>query len=371
MTVTRFAIVGGGWRAAFYLRVAAALPERFAVSGLLSRDAARRATIASEFGVGTPGTLDDLLAGDPAFVVVATPWPVTPGLIAELAGRGVPVLTETPPAPDDAGLRALAPLATTGRIQVAEQYQYQPLHAARLEVVQSGRLGAVSQARVSAAHGYHGVDLIRRFLGLDREPLTITAHRFVSPIVASPDRAGPPADERIVESDQVIAFLDAGDRLGIYDFSPDQYFSWVRASRVLIRGERGELHGRTVRTLLDHRTPAVGELVRHDAGHDGNLEGYHHVGITLGDTWLYRNPFVPARLADDEIAVATCLARMGEWLEGGPDVCSLSDAAQDHHIGLAIEEAARFGRSVTTRGHVWDAPADASGRPPRRGMLGR
>ena len=82
----------------------------------------------------------------------------------------------------------------------------------------------MSQARVSAAHGYHGVDLIRRFLGLDREPLTITAHRFVSPIVASPDRAGPPADERIVESDQVIAFLDAGDRLGVYDFSPGQYF---------------------------------------------------------------------------------------------------------------------------------------------------
>jgi predicted dehydrogenase len=109
--------------------------------------------------------------------------------------------------------------------------------------------------------------------------------------------------------------------------------------------------------LLDHRTPAVGELVRHDAGHDGNLEGYHHKGITLGDTWLYRNPFVPARLADDEIAVATCLARMGEWLDGGPDVCSLADAAQDHHIGLAIEEAARTGRSVTTRGHVWDVPA--------------
>jgi predicted dehydrogenase len=228
------------------------------------------------------------------------------------------------------------------------------MHAARLELVRSGRLGAVSQARVSAAHGYHGVDLIRRFLGLEREPLTITGHRFVSPIVASPDRAGPPAEERIVESEQVIAFLDAGDRLGVYDFSEDQYFSWIRATRVLIRGERGELDDRTVRMLLDHRTPATAELVRHDTGHDGNLEGYHHTGITLGETWLYRNPFVPARLADDEIAVATCLARMGEWLEGGPDVCSLADAAQDHHVGLAIGEAARTGRAITLPGHVWD-----------------
>ena len=354
MTLTRFAIVGSGWRSAFYLRVAAALPERFEVSGLLSRDAIRRAAIRDAFGIHIPETLDDLLATDPEFVVVSTPWSVTQDLLHELAGRGVAVLAETPPAPDDAGLRRLAPLATSGRIQVAEQYQFQPMHAARLELVRSGRLGAVSQARVSAAHGYHGVDLIRRILGLESEPLTIVAHRFVSPIVASPDRAGPPTEERIVESEQVIAFLDAGDRLGVYDFSEDQYFSWIRATRVLVRGERGELDDRTVRTLLDHRTPATAELVRHDTGHDGNLEGYHHSGITLGETWLYRNPFVPARLADDEIAVATCLARMGEWLEGGPDVCSLADAAQDHHIGLAIREAARTGRPISLPGHVWD-----------------
>jgi predicted dehydrogenase len=354
VTVTRFAIVGGGWRAAFYLRVAAALPDRFDVSGVLVRDVVRRQAIAQAFGVATPDTLGALIAGNPEFVVVATAWPVTPALLAELTDRSMPALAETPPAPDLDGLRALAPLAGRGRIQVAEQYQYQPLHAARLAVVRSGRLGRVSQARVSAAHGYHGVDLIRRLLGLEAEPLTITAHRFVSPIMAGPDRAGPPAAERIVESDQVLAFLDAGDRLGVYDFSPDQYFSWIRASRVLIRGDRGELHGRTVRTLLDHRTPAVGELTRQDAGHDGNLEGYHHKGITLGDAWLYRNPFVPARLADDEIAVATCLAGMAAWLEGGPDVCSLADAAQDHYLGLCIDEAARTGRPVTTRGHIWD-----------------
>ena len=291
----------------------------------------------------------------PAFVVVATPWPVTPDLLRELAGRGVPALAETPPAPDLDGLRALAPLATTGRIQVAEQYQYQPLHAARLAVARSGRLGRVSQARVSAAHGYHGVDLIRRFLDLDREPLTITAHRFVSPIVASPDRdrpAGRGADRRVRPGPRRSSTRATGS--ASTTSRPDQYFSWIRASRVLVRGDRGEIDGRSVRTLLDHRTPAVGELIRHDAGHDGNLEGFHHKGITLGDAWVYRNPFVPARLSDDEIAVATCLAGMRDWLEGGPDVCSLADAAQDHYLGLCIDQAARTGEPVRTTGHVWD-----------------
>jgi predicted dehydrogenase len=358
---TRFAIVGGGWRARFYIRVAGALPGRFEVAGVLTRDAGRRAGLAAAFGVPTPGTLDELVRDKPAFVVVATPWSATLGLLRELAGRGMPVLSETPPAPDVAGLRALAALARGGaRIQVAEQYRFQPLHAAREAVARSGRLGRLSQAQVSVAHGYHGVDLIRRFLDLDAEPLTITALRFVSPIVASPDRSGPPADERIVDSDQVVAWLDAGDRLGVYDFSDDQYFSWIRSPRVVVRGERGEINDRTVSWLVDHRAPVSIELARRDAGHDGNLEGFHLVGITLGDDWVYRNPFAPARLSDDEIAVAACLAGMAGWLEGGPDVCSLADAAQDHYLGLMIERAARTGRPVRVGGHVWDAPARGS-----------
>ena len=65
MTSTRFAIVGGGWRAEFYLRVAAAIPERFGVSGVLARDATKRAALGSAFSVATPSTLDDLLAAGP------------------------------------------------------------------------------------------------------------------------------------------------------------------------------------------------------------------------------------------------------------------------------------------------------------------
>ena len=64
-------------------------------------------------------------------------------------------------------------------------------------------------------------------------------------------------------------------------------------------------------------------------------------GITLGAEWIYRNAFTPARLFDDEIAVATCLTGMAAWLDGGPDVCSLADAA-------------RSGAPMRAAGHVWD-----------------
>jgi predicted dehydrogenase len=358
MEPTVFAIVGSGWRAAFYLRVARELPDRFRVGGLLTRDPARRAWIAAEWAVPTPVTLDELLAGNPRFVVLSVPWAATPVLLAELADRGVPVLSETPPAPDIDGLMGLQGLAQRGaRVQVAEQYQFQPLHATRLAIARAGRLGTINQAQVSAAHGYHGIDLIRRFLDDRFGPVSIRAQRFDSTIVAGPDRAGPPREERIEPSRQVIATLDFDDRLGVYDFTDDQYFSWIRSNRVLIRGERGEIHDAMVRYLEDATTPVTVELRRHETGQDGNLEGLGFVGISAGADWVVRNEYRGARLSDDELAVATCLDRMAGYVDGGPAFCDLADGVHDHFLGLMIDAAIASGDPVQVSGHLWDEPA--------------
>jgi predicted dehydrogenase len=344
MEPVAFALVGSGWRAAFFERVVAALPDQFRLTG---RYSLRQP--------GVTGSLDGLLAGQPTFVVLAVTREATPALLTAFAERGVAVLCETPPATDLDGLRRLAPLTRHGpRIQVAEQYRFQPHHAARLALATDSRLGTISQAQVSVAHGYHGIDLIRRFLGVGAEPVTITARRFASPVVAGPDRGGPPAEERILPDPQVIATLDFGERLGILDFADEQYFSWIRGLRFLVRGERGEIDGLDVRWLADHRTPARVRLERHDAGHDGNLEGLYLEGISAGAEWVYRNPFGTARLTDDEIAVATCLARMPDAIEGGPEVCTLADAVHDRYLDLLVEESIRTGGPVRAEGHAWD-----------------
>jgi hypothetical protein len=33
--------------------------------------------------------------------------------------------------------------------------------------------------------------------------------------------------------------------------------------------------------------------------------------MLAGEEWIYKNPFIPGRLTDDEIAIATCLKKMG------------------------------------------------------------
>ena len=355
MEATVFALVGGAWRAEFYLRIARELPERFSVCGIVTRSESSGRALETAWGVPTFRSLNALLdVCRPSFVVVSVPWQAAPEVTKELTVRGIPVLTETPPAPDVAGLVDLWSLVSAGaRIQVAEQYQFQPLHAARLALIRSGRLGVVNEAFLSVCHGYHAMSLIRQVLDVGFSNAKIRADRWVSPIVGGPGREGGPEAEVIQESPRVVAGLDFSGKVGHYDFSDDQYFSWIRSLGFVARGDRGELRDETLRYLKDFRTPVVLDLKRQQTGANGNLEGHHLRGILAGDEWIYTNPQAPGRLSDDEIAVATCLDRMAVYVKTGVEFSSFADAAQDHYLSLMIEKAWKTGETVVTETQPW------------------
>jgi predicted dehydrogenase len=349
-----FTIVGSGWRSEFFLRIARALPERFCVSGMLIRNSEKAARFAATWQVPVFGTLDELKKAGAEFTVPCVSWASMPVLIRETNELGIHALAETPPAPDMDGLASLFKTdLRKAKVQVAEQYFFQPFHAARLNVIATGKLGPVSHVQISVAHGYHGVSLMRKYLGLRFERATITAVKFSSPIVAGPGRSGPPAKEKIDRSEQVVACLDFGDRSAVFDFTGDQYFSWIRSQRVLVRGERGEIKDKEVRYLRAFDKPIVTQLLRQNAGEEGNLEGYYHKGIIFEGEEIYTNPFVPAPFSDDEIAVATCLQKMHDYVQGGSEFYSLADAAQDHYLGMMIDKAAGSSQPVVSEPQPW------------------
>jgi predicted dehydrogenase len=350
-----FAIVGAGWRARFYLRLAAALPEQFRVSGVVVRDPAKRSAFGETWRVAVFATLDEMLSRlSPQFVVTAVSWPANPPLLQALAERGIPVLSETPPAPDLDGLIALNRLTESGaRIQVAEQYWLVPHHAARLAIAASGAMGRPTQAQVSAAHGYHGISLIRRFLGLRCEPPRITAMQFTAPTVGWPDLEGRLERERIEHPAQDIAWLDFGDRLGVLDFTEPQYYSAIRNERVLVRGERGEIINDTVHYLKDFRTPIRLSLDRRISGLEDKVGRSFLKGIQLGAEWVFLNPFAPAPLTAHEIAVASCLDRMDEYVRTGKEFYPLWEASQDHYLNLLCADSARRREPVQATRQPW------------------
>lgn len=351
-----FGLLGSGWRADFYRRVAEALPERFHLSAVWTHSPGRTAELQAAWNVPVFDSLEAFLAhGGFRFAVVCLNRAAAPEYTARLAERDIPVLAETPPAADLHGLRALWERlgAQTARVQVAEQYAFQPMHAARLALARSGRLGNISHVQVSAAHDYHGVSLMRGLLGAGFGPAAVRGVKLTAPLAIGPGRSGPPAGEGTAESEQTLAVFDFGGKTGVYDFAKEQYFSWIRNSRTLIRGERGEIVNQEASWLEHYDSPVYAELRRVDAGHGGNLEGLFLKGILCGSEWLYRNPFAPTRLTEDEIAVAESLVRMDEFVRGGPPVYTLAEACQDQYLALAMHEAVLKGTEIVTEPQVW------------------
>jgi predicted dehydrogenase len=144
----KLGVFGSGWRAEFFLRAAKALPERFEVSGVITRNEEKAARFAREYGVRCYKTAGELLStGRPDYMVVSVSKAVCADIALELLEKGLPVLMETPAAADlDALARLHSSLPPKAVIQVAEQYPFQPMHSARLSFLKTGKLGCSAGA---------------------------------------------------------------------------------------------------------------------------------------------------------------------------------------------------------------------------------
>ena len=350
-------IVGTGWRAGFFAKLALAMPEKFTLVG----GAARRQSSADEIGRrwGVPTFLDPVelyRTCRPDFVVSSVPWEANPGVVTALVEAGAKVLTETPPAPDLPGLRKLwDEVGDSGRVQVAEQYLMLPGHAARLAAVRAGIIGTPTSVQVSSTHGYHAVSMMRGFLGVGRAPVTVSARTFAAPLVDPLRRDAWTDDDEPKSATTVLATVDFGDgRSGLYDFTDNQWHNQLRFRRILIRGSLGEICDDRIVRLVEPRAILRSDLYRYQLGHDLNLDGHDTEHISLDGRVIYRNPFVGKRLMDEEIAIATLMVATGRWArDAGPAPYPLAEGCQDHLISLAIDESAASGRPVTTGVQAW------------------
>jgi predicted dehydrogenase len=340
----RFGIIGGGWRAEFFTRIVQQVPGRFELTGVTLRDPAKGEAFAKRWGTTQCPSIAALAETKPDFVILSAKVGVHLELLTECHRLGLAVLCETPAGPDVESMVGIWRLVEDGlKLHIAEQYMYQPLLAARLAVVGDGRIGPVSSARVATAHGYHGVSLMRKFLGIGFENATIHGREFRAPLVEGGHRDGPPKSGEIRESVELIGEFDFGAKLGVFNFIDMQYWSYARAHHVVIRGERGEIADLDVR-FMRGLTPVHQQFRRVDRGQYGDLDGSWHEGILVGDEYASRNPFWRARLMDDEIAIAIAFEKMAAFVRGeGEGPYSFAEGAQDQYLSLLMIEAAKTG----------------------------
>ncbi|MFA9380593.1 MAG: Gfo/Idh/MocA family oxidoreductase [Acetanaerobacterium sp.] len=351
----QFLLVGSGWRAEFFLRAAMLLPSMFSVTGVVTQNP-KMAQRYSEWGFICRPSIDDALAAraKPDFAVVSVQSKAQPGVVLDLLGRGLPVLEETPAAPSlDALVEMAVSIPHGAKLQVAEQYHLRPDHAARINILRTGKLGRPVQALVSLTNNYHAISLIRRYLGISGIEADIRAQRFSVKGMPGHGRDGAPSEERPTAYPQTLATLDFGDALGIYNFEEAQHRSYIRSQHIQIKCERGEIDNNHIKYLLDYHTSMETPLLRRNKGEDENMEGAGLKGIIADGAWVYENPFHESRMTDDEIAVTECLARMAAYCAGGPDLYSFAEAAQDAYFSQLIEEAVVSGHVVTAKRQPW------------------
>jgi predicted dehydrogenase len=355
--MTSIAIVGAGWRADFYIRIAQLMPERFEIIGVVARTEEARNGLEEKYGVKTFSSIGQLLSfKKPDYAVSSVSWASNPGVVEELVSAGVYVLCETPPAPTVEALQKMwSAVGSSGMVQVAEQYLNLPGHSARLSLARSGVIGEVSSVELSSTHGYHAVSIMRGFLQSGFEPTTVLTQQFQAPLVNPLVRNGWNSDLNPQIAKTTISLIDfGGGRSGIYNFVDNQWHNQLRHRRIVVRGSKGEIVDDSVKRLIDRPAITSSRIERMQLGYDLNLAGYDTEHLSFDGAVVFTNPFKGLRFMDEEIAIAQLMVQMADWIAGSAEApYPLNEGCQDQLVSLAMDESIASGRSITTQKQDW------------------
>lgn len=259
-----FIIIGSGWRALYYVRVAKALPEIFCIDAMYCRTQEKADLIAGQYQIHTTTSIEECVAYKPDFAVVAVKKDAICDVSMEWLDRGITVLSETPAALDMDSLNKLYSYYKCGKKQVvAEQYREYPNIKASLKLINEGIIGDVSCANVSLAHEYHGISLIRAFLGVKPgEKYVVSAKTYEFPTTQTLTRYDKFTDGRIAGKKRCVATFEfESGKVAWYDFDSEQYRSPIRKNTLKVQGVRGELIDECVYYLDENNEGQTGRII--------------------------------------------------------------------------------------------------------------
>lgn len=324
----RVAIIGTGKRSfAFYGPVIKQLQgvQLVSVWGR-SRDSAQR--LGESLDVPSYTDLDQLIREtSPQIGVVSVNYGANGQVGLMAVEHGLHVLLETPIAHKLSEADAIIEAARQRnlKIEIAEQFYRRPLEQIKLALIASGLFGRVHTSfNDFAGHGYHGISVMRSYLGFDARPVQVVGAVRDYPLEAYYSRlAGNYVPRNETQEHGIIEFDDG--RLGIFHWTSVAYDSpirWWRSSRFL--AEKGM--GITVGTGLDveeklallapgGEAPRFITLERRWERNDGGaLEAIiAHTGDPDLPIIRWDNPFLlpekghSPQWHDDEIGVAGCI----------------------------------------------------------------
>jgi predicted dehydrogenase len=284
------------------------------------------------------------------------------GLMA--AEQGLNLLLETPIAHDlrEADAIVAAARARGRKIEVAEQFHRRPIEQIKLRLIASGLFGRVySSFNDFAGHGYHGVSVMRSYLGFNAAPAQVTGAVRDYPLAAHwSSNLGTYGPRTETQEHGLIEFADG--RLGIYHWTSVGYDSalrWWRGSRFLAErgmgvsgGPFGEPNEQLTLLAPGGEAPRHIALERRLERNDGGalVAMVAHTGDAELPIARWENPFRPAvqghgaQWHDDEIGVAGCILSLVDAVRtDGEPTYGAAQARMDQEIILAIRQSSEQG----------------------------
>jgi predicted dehydrogenase len=361
----RIAIIGTAKRSSYlYGPLLKALPEVELVS-VWGRTAEHARQLGDSLGVPAYSNLDQLIRETaPQIGIVDVSYSANGevGLMAVEAGLNV--LLETPIAHKlSEADRIIAAAEQRGlKIEVAEQFHRRPLEQIKLKLIASGLFGKVHTSFSDfAGHGYHGISVMRSYLGFDAKPLQVTGSVHEYKLGAHWSRLANTRGERSETQEHGLIEFEGG-QLGVFHWTSVSYDSalrWWRSSRFLAEKGMGITVGVGLNvqewlTLLapGGEAPAFITLERRWERVDGGalIAMVAHTGDLQQPIVSWENPFRPViqghgpQWHDDEIGVAGCILSLGR---AGEDCAQATygpyQARLDQELILAIRQSALQG----------------------------
>jgi predicted dehydrogenase len=362
----RVAIIGTAARSDYlYGPILQALPQDVELVSVWGRSEASARKLGETLGAPWFTDLQKLVGETaPEIGIVSVAYGANGEVGLAAVEAGLHVLLETPIAHKlrEADAIIAAARQRGRKIEVAEQFHRRPLEQIKLALIKAGLFGRVhSSFSDFAGHGYHGISVMRSYLGFDAQPVQVTGAVKEYPLAAHWARLSDTHGERREEQEHgLIEF--AGGQLGVFHWTSVGYDSplrWWRSSRFL--AERGM--GITVGVNLDAQewltllapggeAPRFVTIERRWERNDGGalIAMLAHTGDPDQPIVRWDNPFRPVRKGhgvqwhDDEIGVAGCLLSLVEAVrsDGEPSYGPLQ-ARLDQELILAIRQSAAAG----------------------------
>jgi predicted dehydrogenase len=211
------------------------------------------------------------------------------------------------------------------------------------KMIEAGVFGQVFTAYNDfMGHGYHGVSLVRSYIGFDVPIITVSGavtQNLASPHYAWIDKTEAPREEQWEHA--VLHFAD--DRLGFFNWSTIAYDSalrWLRSTKFF--AEKGMAVGDRLTLLTpDGKDPMPIEIKRYFHNVGGMETLSELVACTVPEI-VWRNPFRGIYMDDEMIAVADCVISLIRAIrEGAQPAYGVEQARLDQEVTLAMFESAK------------------------------